>query len=91
MGCCKQGQCLKTTLTEVASLTERSVTNKKEDARLKKAKNPTTSVIVVTKTPEAIAGSMRHFSSKMGRATPAIPATTRLITIAPAIISPRET
>ena len=52
----------------------------------KKDKNPITSVIVVTKTLEAIAGSILNFLSETGTKIPNSPATIILSTIETAII-----
>jgi hypothetical protein len=56
----------------------------------RKAKKPTTSVTVVTKAPEASAGSILSRSSTTGIRMPASPATSRLITIAAAITTAQE-
>src|SRR5690606_1581550 len=56
----------------------------------RKTKKPTTSVIVVTKLPEASAGSRSNRSSVSGTSTPASAATTRLMTIAAPRTPPRS-
>ena len=61
---------------------------KNKVAKPKKDKNPNTSVIVVSITPDAKAGSIFNLSNVNGIIVPAKPATIKLSTIAKPIIIP---
>ena len=60
------------------------------EARPKKERNPNTSVIVVSITPEAKAGSIFNLFNDKGIKIPAIPAINKLSIIASAITIPSK-
>ena len=61
---------------------------KNKVAKPRKDKNPNTSVMVVSITPDAKAGSIFNLSNVNGIIVPAKPATTKLSTIAKPIMTP---